>query len=79
MSESRDALLAALTAMIEPDAGRLRRSPGATAGLLLLFCAGSTHGPFGDAADVNAAELVSLLLDGLLIRNDENHGGAVRC
>jgi AcrR family transcriptional regulator len=79
MAESRDALLAALTAMIEPDAGRLRRSPGATAGLLLLFCAGSTHGPFGDAADVNAAELVSLLLDGLLIRNDENHGGAVRC
>ncbi|HEY7273070.1 MAG TPA: TetR/AcrR family transcriptional regulator [Actinoplanes sp.] len=79
MSESRDALLAALTAMIEPDAGRLRRSPGATAGLLLLFCAGSTHGPFGDPADVNAAELVSLLLDGLLIRNDDNHGGAVRC
>jgi AcrR family transcriptional regulator len=79
MSESREALLAALAEMIEPDAGRLRRSPAATAGLLLLFCASSTHGPFGDPADFNAAELVSLLLDGLLIRNDENHGGAVRC
>jgi AcrR family transcriptional regulator len=79
MAESRDALLAALTTMIEPDAGRLRRSPTAAAGLLLLFCATTTHGPFGDPDSFDAAELVSLLLDGLLIRNDENHGGAVRC
>ena len=79
MAESRDALLAALTGVIEPDAGRLRRSPAATAGLLLLFCVSATHGPFGDPDRFDAAELVSLLLDGLLIRNDENHGGAVRC
>ena len=79
MAESRDALLAALTALIEPDAGRLRRSPAATAGLLLVFCASSTHGPFGDSERLDAAELVSLLLDGLLIRNDDYHGGAVRC
>ena len=79
MAESRDALLAALTAMIEPDAGRLRRSPAATAGLLLVFCASTTHGPFGDTGRFDAAELVSLLLDGLLIRNADYHGGAVRC
>jgi AcrR family transcriptional regulator len=79
MAESRDALLEALTAMIEPDTGHLRRSPAESAGLLLVFCATTTHGPFGDPDRFDAAELVSLLLDGLLIRNDENHGGAVRC
>jgi len=79
MAEARDALLAALTGMIEPDAGRLRRSPAATAGLLLVFCASTTHGPFGDSERLDAAELVSLLLDGLLIRNDDYHGGTVRC
>jgi AcrR family transcriptional regulator len=79
MAESRDALLAALTTLIEPDAGRLRRSPGATAGLLLVFCASTTHGPFGDMDHFDAAELVSLLLDGLLVRNDDYHGGVVRC
>jgi AcrR family transcriptional regulator len=79
MAESRDALLEALTAMIEPYTGHLRRSPAESAGLLLVFCATTTHGPFGDPDRFDAAELVSLLLDGLLIRNDENHGGAVRC
>ena len=79
MAESRDALLAALTAIIEPDAGRLRHSPAATAGLMLVFCASATHGPFGYPDRFDAAELVSLLLDGLLIRNDDCHGGAVRC
>jgi AcrR family transcriptional regulator len=79
MAASRDALLAALTRIIEPDSARLRRSPAATAGLLLVFCASATHGPFGDPDGFDAAELVSLLLDGLLIRNDDYHGGAVRC
>jgi AcrR family transcriptional regulator len=79
MAESRDALLGALTAIIEPDAGRLRHSPAATAGLLLVFCASATHGPFGYPDRFDAAELVSLLLDGLLIRTDDCHGGAVRC
>jgi AcrR family transcriptional regulator len=79
MAASRDALLAALTELIEPDAGRLRRSPAATAGLLLLFCGATLHGPFGDPDRFDAAELVSLLLDGLLIRTRNDHGGAVRC
>ena len=79
MVQSRDALAAALTTVIEPDASRLRRSPTATAGLLLVFCASATHGPFGYPDRFDAAELVSLLLDGLLIRNDDCHGGAVRC
>ncbi len=79
MTESRDALLAALTALIEPDADRLRRSPAATAGLLLLFCGATMHGPFSDPDGFDAAELVSLLLDGLLIRTRNDHGGAVPC
>jgi hypothetical protein len=79
MTESRDALLAALTALIEPDADRLRRSPAATAGLLLLFCGATMHGPFSDPDRFDAAELVSLLLDGLLIRTRNDHGGAESC
>jgi hypothetical protein len=64
--------------VIEPDAAGCAAPRGAPR-LLLLFCGANTYGPFGDPADFDAAELVSLLLDGLLIRNDENHGGAVRC
>ena len=79
MLHSRQRLLAALTAVIAPDAALLRRSPEAVARLLLLFCGANTYGPFGDPARHNGAEMVSLLLDGLLIRTNENHGGAVRC
>ncbi|WP_229715626.1 TetR/AcrR family transcriptional regulator [Mangrovihabitans endophyticus] len=65
--EARRGQLAALTRLIEPDAPLLRRSAGDTARLLLLFCGADTHGPYGDPARFDAAEIVSLLLDGLLI------------
>jgi hypothetical protein len=55
----------------QPDAGHLRRSAGEVARLLLLFCGANTYGPFGDPDGFNAAETVSLLLDGLLKRDDE--------
>jgi AcrR family transcriptional regulator len=67
MAESRERLLTALTAVIEPDAALLRTSAATTARLLLLFCGGNTYGPFGDPERFKSVEIVSLLLDGLLI------------
>jgi hypothetical protein len=74
MSRSREALLAALTTVIEPDAALLRRSPAATARLLLLFAGANAYGPFADPGRVNGAEMVSLLLDGLLKTSDRKDG-----
>ena len=34
---------------------------------MLLYCAANTFGPFGDPEKFNGDEMVSLLLDGLLI------------
>ena len=71
MAASRERLQAALADVIQPDAALLRRSPGAVARLLLLFCGASTYGPFGDPDGFSAAETVSLLLDGLLNQSDQ--------
>lgn len=68
MARNREQLQAALAELIEPDAALLRRSPGQVATMLLLFCGANTYGPFGDPESFRGAELVSLLLDGLLIR-----------
>jgi len=38
---------------------------------LLLFCGANTYGPFGEPDGFRGAELVSLLLDGLLIRESK--------
>lgn len=67
MATSRERMLDALTEVIGPSAGDLRKSPAATARLLLLFCGASVFGPYGDPDNVSGAEMVSLLLDGLLI------------
>jgi AcrR family transcriptional regulator len=74
MMISRERLKNALTGVIEPDAARLRRSPEAVAQMLLLFCGANTYGPFGDPDDFRGAELVSLLLDGFLIRDEDKRG-----
>jgi AcrR family transcriptional regulator len=71
MADTRERLLASLTAVIEPDADRLRRSPATVARLLLLFCGANIYGPFGDPARFNGAEIVSLLLDGLLATTND--------
>lgn len=90
LARSRSRLLDALTEVIEPDAAQLRRSPGAVARILLLFCGANTFGPFGDPKDFDGDEMVSLLLDGLLVipsgdqtlvipliaNPDHTHGGA---
>jgi AcrR family transcriptional regulator len=77
MMRSRDDLLAALTAMIEPDASILRRSPGTVARLLLLFVGANTHGPFGDPDGFTGTEMASLLLDGLLVVADDDRAAIV--
>jgi AcrR family transcriptional regulator len=71
MASDRDQIHAALVALIEPDAGRLRRSPAAVARVLTLLCGAQTFGPFGGPDGFRGAELVSLLLDGLLQRGAE--------
>jgi AcrR family transcriptional regulator len=90
MALSRERLLEALTGVIEPDAAALRRSPGTVARLLLLFCGANTYGPFGDPKRFDGDEMVSLLLDGLLVppthhdplvipliaNREHTHGGA---
>ena len=78
---TRDRLLVALTAVIEPDRALLRRSPEVVARLLLLLAGANAHGPFGDPERFTGAEMVALLLDGLLVRaaDSDDHGGALRC
>ncbi|MCA2220705.1 TetR/AcrR family transcriptional regulator [Nonomuraea aurantiaca] len=71
MMDSRRQILAALAALLEPDRDRLRRSPEATAQLLLMLIAVSVHRGFGQGGefgDMDDAEIVSVLLDGLLLR-----------
>lgn len=67
MTTTRERLLAELTRLVEPDRHQLRRSPAAVARLLLLFCGANIYGPFGDPERFNGEEMVSLLLDGLLV------------
>jgi AcrR family transcriptional regulator len=74
MAANRERLHAALAEVIEPDAARLRRSPHSVALLLLLFCSAHTFGPFGDPEGFSGDETASLLLDGLLRRDDEIGG-----
>jgi len=76
MVSGRERLSAALTGLIEPDAALLRRSPATVTRLLLLFCGANSYGPFGDPDLFDGREMVSLLLDGLLVRTDIDHGGA---
>ncbi len=66
MIGSREKMTAALAEVIEPDAANLRRPPEYVARMLLLFCGANTYGPFGDPDHFDGAEMVSLLLDGLL-------------
>jgi AcrR family transcriptional regulator len=57
--------------LVEPDRDRLRRSPEATAQLLLMLIAVSVHRGFGQGGefgDMDDEEIVSVLLDGLLVR-----------
>ncbi|MFI5893535.1 TetR/AcrR family transcriptional regulator [Actinoplanes sp. NPDC051513] len=74
MFSSRERLRDALISVIEPDAALLRRPPHAVAQMLLLFCGANTYGPFGDPDSFRGTELVSLLLDGFLVKDDDKRG-----
>ncbi|MEV6342463.1 TetR/AcrR family transcriptional regulator [Actinoplanes sp. NPDC051851] len=66
MHATRGRLLEAVTAVIAPDAARLRIPPDKAAQVLLLYCGANTYGPWGDET-FNGAFLATLLLDGILI------------
>ncbi len=71
MMDGRCRILAGIAALVEPDRDRLRRSPQATAQLLLMLIAVSVHRGFGHGGefeDMDDEEIVSVLLDGLLVR-----------
>lgn len=71
MMEGRQRIAGALAALIAPDRDRLRRSPEAAAQLLLMLTTVSVYRGFGHGADVgdmDDEEIVSVLLDGLLVR-----------
>jgi AcrR family transcriptional regulator len=72
MALSRERMQAAIATLIEPDAASLRRSPGATARLLLMFTGANTFGPYADPAAFDSAQMVSLLLDGLLVEQHDS-------
>jgi AcrR family transcriptional regulator len=74
MLSGRERVHTAVAALIEPDAALLRRSPGTVARTLLLFCGAKTFGPYADPEDLTGADIVSLLLDGLLIRDEHTRG-----
>jgi AcrR family transcriptional regulator len=57
---------AALTALIEPDADRLRVAPAMAAQLLLMHLVSMSGAVFGEVRAIAPDEVVSLLLDGLL-------------
>ncbi|MFI6924107.1 TetR/AcrR family transcriptional regulator [Nonomuraea spiralis] len=70
MMDSRGRITAALAALVEPDRDHLRRSPMAAAQLLLMLVSVSVHRGFGlsdDFGDMDDEEIVSVLLDGLLV------------
>jgi hypothetical protein len=71
MMNGRRRISAGLALLVEPDRDRLRRSPEAAAQLLLMLIAVSVHRGFGQGGefgDMDDEEIVSVLLDGLLVR-----------
>lgn len=72
LASSREGLLIALTAVMEPDRNRLRRSPSSVARLLILLVGATSHGLFGDTDRFSGDEMAELLLDGLIVRPTEH-------
>ncbi|MDF5756905.1 TetR/AcrR family transcriptional regulator [Spongiactinospora sp. TRM90649] len=71
MMEAQRRVQGAIVDLVDPDRDRLRRSPQAAAHLLLMVIMVSVHrGLFDDGGfeDMEDDEIVSVLLDGLLVR-----------
>jgi AcrR family transcriptional regulator len=71
IGRARDAILGAVRTAIEPDQARLRRSPDTIAQIVMFLVFASRSG-FGHLEALDADELVTLLLDGALVR-DPSH------
>jgi AcrR family transcriptional regulator len=69
IQHSRTRLVQALAELMEPDKALLRRSPIAVARSLFMLLLMTGRTAFGEEEDrLDSAEIVSLLLDGLLVR-----------
>jgi AcrR family transcriptional regulator len=64
----RDEIIEALTGLIEPDRALLRRSPAEVARQLIVFVFAMHGGAFVTDEPLTSKDVVSLLLDGVLIR-----------
>jgi AcrR family transcriptional regulator len=76
MGEGRKQLLDAFVKVIEPDAKKLRQSPATAARLLLSLMFAATRDQFGTGDRLTAEEIVTVLLDGLLVRPEETGGAS---
>jgi AcrR family transcriptional regulator len=80
MTYARRRMLDGLTAVFEPDAALLRRDPRTAARLLFMLVMSTVHAGFGGDAnalsELDDDEVVSLLLDGLLVRPVRTGGTA---
>ncbi|MBB4746329.1 TetR/AcrR family transcriptional regulator [Actinoplanes lobatus] len=72
MAASRQQLHDAVVGVFTPDAARLRVTPERAARLLLLHCGANAFGPFGEPGEFSGADLASLLLDGIQLRETEH-------
>jgi AcrR family transcriptional regulator len=79
MMAGRTGTVRALTELIEPDREQLRREPSEAAGFLLMLIGATSHAAVGGNDRLDAGEIVSLLLDGLLVRDTNDHGGTGKC
>jgi hypothetical protein len=75
LMEGRRRLTAAVAALIEPDRALLRRSPGTTAGMLVLLVIASVRPELAEPDALDADGVVAVLLDGLLVRPTDTTGG----
>jgi AcrR family transcriptional regulator len=77
LGECRGRLTAAVATVFEPDRAALRRDPEDSARLLVMLVSSTVHHFFGGARrgfdDMDSDEIVSLLLDGLLVRPTGEH------
>ncbi len=71
MAANRAKIGAAVADVFAPDAAVLRVTPDRAAHLLLMFCGANTFGPYGEPDSFSGADLASLLLDGIHIKETE--------
>jgi AcrR family transcriptional regulator len=70
LQEARLAILAGVAAIFEPHRARLRGDPDSAARLLFMLVMATVHAGFGEPnalSELDSGELVSMLLDGLLV------------